>query len=31
VLGVDYNYDYTKESYLMGVPPIPYLEVQATL
>ncbi|NBQ53290.1 MAG: hypothetical protein EBU49_06905 [Proteobacteria bacterium] len=30
-LGVDYNYDYTKESYLMGVPPIPYLEVQATL
>ena len=30
-LNVDYNYDYTKESFLMGVPPIPYLEVQATL
>ncbi len=30
-LGVDYNYDYTKESYFRGVPGIPYLEVQATL
>lgn len=30
-LGVDYNYDYTKETYLNGVPPIPYLEIQATL
>lgn len=30
-MGVDYNYDFTKEKYVEGVPPIPYLEVQATL
>lgn len=30
-LGVNYNYDYTKEMYFQGVPPIPYLEVQAVL
>lgn len=30
-LGVDYNYDYTEKEYLNGVPPIPYLEIQATL
>ncbi|MEY4630228.1 MAG: hypothetical protein RIQ81_348 [Pseudomonadota bacterium] len=30
-LGVNYNYDYTKEMYFQGVPPIPYLELQAIL
>ena len=30
-MGVDYNYDFTEEKYVEGVPPIPYLEVQATL
>ncbi|MBI2602468.1 MAG: TonB-dependent receptor plug domain-containing protein [Deltaproteobacteria bacterium] len=25
--GVTYNYDYTKESYFRGIPPIPYIEI----
>lgn len=27
--GVDYNYDYTEETFLTGLPPIPYIELSA--
>lgn len=31
IYGLNYNYDYTKEVPVTGIPPIPYLEVSATL
>jgi hypothetical protein len=31
VQGIQNNYDYSKEEYFRGIPPIPYLEVRGIL